>query len=97
MSEAQTYNCACCLEDKPEGDYYLNNQGKRHLTCKDCKRLQKSICRKLEKLGHRLVPSTFVGLEKERIINVFIKAGILKPTDNPWGKIKKENNDAIQK
>lgn len=89
MSELEkTYECACCLELKAETAYPFNNQGKRYLTCKDCKRLQRQICRKLERHGHRYVPSVFVGLEKERILNIFIDAGILKRSDYPWKRIK---------
>ncbi len=91
MDEVKTYECACCLSEKPESDYPFNNLGKRYLTCKDCKRLQKKLCRKLERLGHKFVPSVFVGLEKERILKIFIEAGILKPTDNPWANNPAKN------
>lgn len=78
------YECKCCLDEKPNADYQTNNLGQRYSICKDCQRLQKKLCRKLERLGYRFMPSAFTGNQKDELLKKFLVGGILTPADLPW-------------
>ena len=84
MSEQETYPCKCCLTERPESDFYRSKLGHRNPICKECRKLQRSLCRKLEKLGYKFTPSLFVGREKEEILKKLLEGGILNPADIPW-------------
>lgn len=88
FEEQKNYECACCLEDKPATAYYYTRKtGKRYLTCKDCKKLQQQLCKRLEQLGYRFTVGVFGSLERTKVINTLLDAGILKPTEVPRSSI----------
>ena len=82
--ELKTYQCACCLEDKTADAYYFSKKhGKRYLTCKSCKRLQQKLCKRLEELGHTFSVGLFGSLERTKVIQMLLDAGVLKPNEIP--------------
>lgn len=83
IEQIKTYPCACCLEDKPKESYYFSKQGKRYLTCRECKRMQQRLCKRLEELGHRFGVGVFASLERTRVIQMLLDAGTLKPNEIP--------------
>ena len=87
--EIKTYQCACCLEDKPADAYYFSRKnGKRYLTCRDCKRLQQRLCKRLEELGYQFGVGVFASLERTKVIQMLLDAGILKPNEVPRTSLK---------
>lgn len=83
MSEAQTYECACCLEQKPESNYYKSKDGKRYMTCKDCKRMQQKLCKRLTALGYNFGIGLFASLERTKVIQMLLESGVLKHNEVP--------------
>ena len=83
MSELATYQCACCLEDKTAESYYFSKGGKRYLTCRDCKKMQQRLCKKLDALGYRFGVGVFASLERTKVIQMLLDNGTLKKAEVP--------------
>lgn len=82
--EIKTYQCACCLESKPAAAYYFSKKnGKRYLTCRECKRMQQKLCKRLGELGYHFGLGLFSSLERTKVIQTLLDAGILKPNEVP--------------
>ena len=65
-------------------DFYMSKLGHRNPICKECRKLQRNVSRKLEKLGYRFTPSLFMGRGKDEILKTLLEGGILTPSDIPW-------------
>ena len=81
--DVKTYQCACCLDEKLREDYYITKSGKRYMTCKVCKRMQQKLTRRLAALGYSFGRGLFASLERTKVIQMLVEAGILKPNEIP--------------
>ena len=81
---AEIYECPSCGDIKPESEFHISKLGQRNPICKECRRVQRLLCRKLEKLGYKFTPSSLTGNQRDQILKKFRDAEILSEADIPW-------------